>query len=316
MWDGPRDLPPGRSGYDAGPGVPAMLGFGHALGFGLVTAALISLSAVALSLQYSVTNIVNFAHGEMLTAGAFAAVAFQSVNSNLLLETLVGAAAGAAMAGLLNWGLLRPFAKQTSRLVILVVVTAAASQLIQGAFGLAFGLNEVVLRTPVQLATSYGIFLWTPLDVWIIAAALVVMLAVHALLHYTSFGLSQRAVADNATLAQISGINNRRTVSLTWLITGLLAGGAGVGLAATIGSFTNLIGFNFLLVTFAAAIVGGIGRVYGAMLGALIIGVVTELAGYYVSSGYKQEFALLVLLAFLVFRPWGLLRAHASAGMA
>ena len=293
-----------------------MVGFGHALGFGLVTAALVALSSVALSLQYSVTNIVNFAHGELLTAGAFAAVAVQAFSSNLLLETLVGALAGAALAALLNWGLLRPFTKHTSQLVILVVVTAAASQLIQGAFGVAFGLNEVVLRTPVELASSYGIFLWTPLDVWIIVAAVVVMLTVHASLRYTSFGLSQRAVADNPTLAQIAGINNRRTVSATWLITGLLAGGAGVGLAATLGSFTNLIGFNFLLVTFAAAIIGGIGRVHGAMLGALIIGVATELAGYYLNSGYKEEFALLVLLVFLVFRPWGLLRAQASAGMA
>ena len=293
-----------------------MVGFGHALGFGLVTAALVALSSVALSLQYSVTNIVNFAHGELLTAGAFAAVAVQAFSSNLLLETLAGALAGAALAALLNWGLLRPFTKHTSQLVILVVVTAAASQLIQGAFGVAFGLNEVVLRTPVELASSYGIFLWTPLDVWIIVAAVVVMLTVHASLRYTSFGLSQRAVADNPTLAQIAGINNRRTVSATWLITGLLAGGAGVGLAATLGSFTNLIGFNFLLVTFAAAIIGGIGRVHGAMLGALIIGVATELAGYYLNSGYKEEFALLVLLVFLVFRPWGLLRAQASAGMA
>jgi branched-subunit amino acid ABC-type transport system permease component len=292
------------------------MGFGHALGFGLVTSALIALSAVALSLQYGVTNIVNFAHGELLTAGAFAAVAFQSFSSNLLLETLVGAIAGAALAGLLNWGLLRPFTRRRSRLVILVVVTAAASQLIEAGLGLIFGLNEVVLSTPPQIASSYGIFLWTPLDISVMIAAVLVMLGVHGTLRYTSFGLSQRAVADNATLAQVSGINVKRTVSATWLIAGLLAGGAGVGLAATVGSFTTLLGFNFLLVTFSAAIIGGIGRVQGAMLGALIIGVITELAGYYLNSGYKQEFALLVLLVFLIFRPWGLLRAQSSAGMA
>jgi branched-chain amino acid transport system permease protein len=283
-----------------------MEGLFNALGFGLITAAIIGISAVALSLQYGVTNFANFAHGEFMTIGAFSAYGMQYFTSNLLLQVLFGAAVTAVFAMLMNIVAIQPFVRKGVRLSILLVVTAAVSQVVQGIISFGFGLDNVVLSRPVGLSHRYGPFIWTGLDIQIGIASVLVVIGLYALLRMTSFGRAQRAVADDPVLARVTGVNTRRIVTLTWFITGALAGGAGVALAATVGSFNNQLGFNFLLVTFAAAIIGGIGKVNGAIVGALIIGILTEVTGYYLSAGYKQEFALLALVIFLFVRPRGI----------
>ena len=283
-----------------------MVGLLNAIGFGLITAAIVGISAVALSLQYGVTNFANFAHGEFLTIGAYTAYAAQGLTHNLLLLVLIGAAATAIFAVLMNFAAIQPFVRRGVRLGILLVVTAAVSQIVQGILSFGFGLDNVVLRRPSEAAHQVGPFLWTTLDLQIGVTAVLVVVALYALLRFTTFGKAQRAVADNPSLARVTGVNTRRIVAVTWVMTGALTGGAGVALAATVGSFNNQLGFNFLLVTFAAAIIGGIGKVNGAIVGALIIGLVTEITGYYLSAGYKQEFALLALVLFLFIRPRGI----------
>jgi branched-chain amino acid transport system permease protein len=283
-----------------------MTGLLNALGFGLITAAIIGISSVALSLQYGVTNFANFAHGEFLTIGAYSAYAAQHFTNNLLLEVLAGATVSALFAMLMNIVTIQPFVRRGVKLGILLVVTAAVSQIAQGVISFSFGLDNVVLRRPADLSHKHGPFVWTTLDIQTGIAAVIVVAALFGVLRMTSFGRAQRAVADDPVLARVTGINTKRIVTLTWLITGALAGGAGVALAATVGSFNNQLGFNFLLVTFAAAIIGGIGKVNGAIVGALIIGIVTEVTGYYFNAGYKQEFALIALVLFLFVRPRGI----------
>jgi branched-chain amino acid transport system permease protein len=128
----------------------------------------------------------------------------------------------------------------------------------------------------------------------------------HLLLQYTSFGRALRAVSDDRQLARACGIDTGRVVNLTWLLAGGIAGLGGFTLAASSGSFDPGMGFGFLLVTFAAAVIGGIGRRYGAMGGALIVGIATELSAAYLSSGYKQVIAVGLLILFLLLRPAGL----------
>ena len=163
-----------------------------------------------------------------------------------------------------------------------------------------------------QVAHQVGPFLWTSLDEIIIAAAVVIFAGVFAVLYLTPFGRSQRAVADDIALARVKGIRADRVLWQTWLLVGALAGVAGVALAVTSGTFNNQLGFNYLLVTFAAVIVGGLGKVHGALIGAVIIGLVTEISGYYLSSGYKQVFALLLLALALILRPSGIFATEAA----
>jgi branched-subunit amino acid ABC-type transport system permease component len=289
-----------------------MTGFGDAVGSGIADAAVLVLSALAMTLQHSITRHANFAHGAFLTMAAYMMVAFSPVTGNLYLLALIGVALSAALAWAMNTTVLQPFRKVTSSLTVFLIVTFALETVFENSIAVGFGLNYVAITVPTQTAHRVGPFLWTPLEELIMVTAVVVVVAVFAVLKFTPFGREQRAVADDVVLARVVGIKANRVISYTWLLTGALAGLAGAALAATTGTFDNQLGFNFLLLTFAAVIVGGLGRPFGAVIGALIVGVVTALTGYYVSSGYAQVGALLILLLALLVRPQGLLRSSAG----
>jgi branched-subunit amino acid ABC-type transport system permease component len=137
--------------------------------------------------------------------------------------------------------------------------------------------------------------------------AIMVMIALHIMLKYTRLGKAQRAVADSAELARISGVSAAKIVNLTWLIAGAVAGLGGFVLAATTGTFDSTLGFGFLLPTFAAVIIGGIGKPYGAMIGAVFIGVTMEVGALYIPPDYKQSLAFVLLILVLLIRPTGIL---------
>ena len=283
-----------------------------AVGFGIVSGAIISLSTMAMSLQHSVTKHANFSHGELLTVAAYAMFAMQHLTDNVLLDGLVGLVVAALLALVLDEFVFKPFRTRTRRLVTLLVVTAAASQVLQGTFALIFGANYVTLQVPTTHARHVGPFLWTTTDEVVIGLAVVAFLVTHVVLRYTSFGRSQRAVADDADLARVCGVNTSHVIRWTWIAVGLLAGLGGATLAVYSGTFDNLLGFNFLLVTFAAMIVGGIGKMYGAVIAGLLIGIVTSVAGAYTNQGYNQLFALGLLAIVVLVRPSGLFNTRAA----
>jgi branched-subunit amino acid ABC-type transport system permease component len=289
-----------------------MTGFGNAVGSGIADAAILVLSALAMTLQHSITRHANFAHGAFLTMAAYMMVAFYPLVENLYLLALIGVVLSAVLALAMNTLVLQPFRKVTTSLTVFLIVTFALETVFENSIALGFGLNYVAITVPTQTAHHIGPFLWTPLEELIIAISVVVVTAVFVVLKFTPFGREQRAVADDPVLARVVGIKANRVIAYTWLLTGALAGLAGVALGATTGTFDAQLGFNFLLLTFAAVIVGGLGRPLGAVIGALIIGVVTSLTGFYVSSGYAQVGALMILLLALLVRPQGLLRSTAG----
>jgi branched-subunit amino acid ABC-type transport system permease component len=283
-----------------------------AVGFGIVSGAIISLSTMAMSLQHSVTKHANFSHGELLTVAAYAMVAMQHLTSNVLVDGLVGLVAAALLAVLLDEFVFKPFRTRTRRLVTLLVVTAAAALVLESTFALIFGANYVTLQVPTTPARHVGPFLWTTTDEVVIGLAVLAFLITHVVLRYTSFGRSQRAVADDADLARVCGVNTSQVIRWTWIVVGLLAGLGGATLAVYSGTFDNLLGFNFLLLTFAAMIVGGIGKMYGAVVAGLLLGVVTSVAGAYTNQGYNQLFALGLLALVVLVRPSGLFNTRAA----
>jgi branched-chain amino acid transport system permease protein/neutral amino acid transport system permease protein len=147
----------------------------------------------------------------------------------------------------------------------------------------------------------------------IIALSLGSMFSLHVLLSYTRLGKAMRATASNAALARSCGIRTDRIIDLTWLISGALCGASGVVLAINTTSFTSTTGGNYLLVIAAAAILGGIGRPYGAMLGALVIGLSTEVSAVYINPSYKSVVAFGLLVVVLLVRPSGILPGSTSA---
>jgi branched-subunit amino acid ABC-type transport system permease component len=275
------------------------------VGFGLVTASVLAISAVALTLQFSVTDVPNFSHGELMTIGAYTALEAQSFTSNLLVGALLAAASGSALALILNL-LLRRFIRAGAKRFVLFVITIAYGLLLQNVYQLVWGVDTRAYKLPLSEVHHIGPMILTGRQLAIIAIAVLAMLAVHVMLRYTKFGKAQRAVADNKELARVTGISVGRVVTITWLITGAMAGLAGFILGMTVGAITPTLGFNFLLTVFAAVIIGGLGKPYGAMAGALIIGLVTEVSALYIDPDYTSVLAFAILLLALAFRPQGL----------
>lgn len=279
-----------------------------ALGFGMVTAGIIALAAVGLSLQISVTNVPNFAHGELLTFGAYGALVAQFVSNNMFIDALAGMIAAGIVAFAINRFVLQSFIRIGTRRIYLLIVTAGLSLFLQNGLAVIFGQTDRVLTLPSDASKAYrvGPFIWTKIDISVMAAAVLVMGGLYLLLQHTKFGRAQRAVSDSAELARVSGVPVKRVVNLTWLIVGFLAGLSGFAVAITSGTVTPEMGSTVLLVVFAAAILGGIGKPYGALAAAVIIGIATEVSAAYINASYKQILAVGILVIAILFRPNGL----------
>jgi len=275
------------------------------VGFGLVTASVLAISAVALTLQFSVTDVPNFSHGELMTIGAYTVLEAQTLTSNLVVGAVLAAASGAILALILNL-VLRRFMRAGAKRFVLFVITIAYGLLLQNVYQLVWGVDTRAYTLPLSQVHHVGPMILTGRQLAIIAIAVLAMLSIHVMLKYTRFGKAQRAVADNKDLARVRGISVGRVVTITWLITGSMAGLAGFILGMTVGAITPTLGFNFLLTVFAAVIIGGLGKPYGAMAGALIIGLVTEVSALYIDPDYTTVLAFAILLLALAFRPQGL----------
>ena len=275
------------------------------VGYGLVTAAVLSLSAVALTLQYAVSRVANLAHGELLTIGAYGAYEALQLTGSVLLAAL-GAVVAGGLAGIaMNLGLIERFAGRPS--IVFVIATLGVSLVLQNALVLIFGAANKVYAIDQGSAHHLGPFVLTDAEILVLVSAAVVASALYVLLQRTKFGKALRAVSDNRELAAASGIPARRVITATWGIAGMVAGFSGFVLAETIGTFTPSLGFGYLLITLTAAVAGGLGRPYGTLVGALVVGLVLELAGAYTNSSYQLAFALGVLVILLLFRPNGIL---------
>ena len=274
------------------------------VGAGLATAAILALSAVAFTLEYAVSRIANFAHGEFLTIGAYAAYSTQGIfHQNVAAAAVVAAAAG-ALAGLdLNATVIEQFRGRSA--ITVLIATLGVALIVQNVLDLIYGAANVSYSFPQGSLHHVGPFLWTTSDIEVIISAQAVAGHIYLLLQRTRFGKAIRAVAQDRSLAQVSGIPARRIVMRSRVLAGAVAGFAGFALADTIGTFGPLLGFNFLLLTITAAVAGGLGRPYGTLGGALIVGLALQIAGTYTSSAYELVFAFLLLVVLMLFRPNG-----------
>lgn len=282
----------------------------ESIGFGLVTASVIALAAVGLSLQVSVTNYINFAYGDFMTFGAYVAYSVAAAGINFFLAAAIGGAVTGLLGLAANIAVFRSFIERRARLITLLVVTLGVSLILQNAIVVIWGTGAY--RYPIRMGSALhlGPLVLTPGAIILILLAALLMLALHFFLQYTRFGKAFRAVSNNNDLALASGIDVNRVVNWTWVVSGFFAGIAGVGLVLETNTLRPVVGFNELFLVFAAIIMGGIGRPYGAMLGALTIGLATEVSGMFVDSAYKSAIAFAILVAVLVFRPQGIFAAR------
>lgn len=286
----------------------------HAIGFGLVTASILALSSVGLTLQFGVTNYINFAYGELLTFGAyFTWVANSHYGWNIWVALLVGAIMVGIVGVILNVFILQPFIRRQYPVLFMLVVTFGLSLILSNLILALWGADFRSYTVAPDKQYNIGPFLLTGQQLIIIGISVVTMIAIHVLLTYTKLGKAMRAMSDNPTLARSCGINTELVTNFTWLLSGFLGGLAGVVLALNITSFQPAFGGDFLFVIFAAVILGGIGKPYGAMAGALVIGIVTEVAAVPLNSAYKNDAAFAILVLVLLLRPQGIFTSEGKA---
>ncbi len=285
--------------------------FVASLGFGLVTAAVLAIASVGFTLQFAVTDVLNLAYAAIMIFGAFIAYTVNQDGLSVWLGLVVAVAACALISVLLNVGVYAPFQRRGAAPITMVIVSLGMTLIIE------FGVQAVSGGTAVSYTMSNGPTLQagglnlTGVEVVILVLAVLVMAAVHGLLRYTKLGKAMRATAANRSLARNCGIRASRVITLTWAITGALCGLAGVVFAIDAGSFDATSTDIFLILILAAVFLGGPGQAYGAMLGALVIGLATEVSAVFIPADYKYVVAFVVLLVMLGVRPTGLLGARA-----
>jgi branched-chain amino acid transport system permease protein/neutral amino acid transport system permease protein len=276
------------------------------LGFGIVTAAILSLSAVAFTLEYSVTNVANLAHGEILTVGAYAAFLVHRTTGSAILAALAAAAAGGILAWAIHGAVVDRFLRRGVATMAIFIATLGVSFVVQNALVLLFGAANVAYTIPQGAPRPIGPFLWTGTELEIIVSALGITGALYVIIKHTKFGKSLRAVSQSRDLARASGISAHRVAAATWFLAGLVAGYAGFILAESVGTFNPYFGFSFFLITLTAAVAGGLGRPFSTLVGAIIVGIALEFTGGYNLASYNLAFAFAILALVVLFRPRGL----------
>ena len=281
------------------------------VGFGLVTASVLAIAAVGFTLQFGVTDVLNLAYGAIMIAGAFIAYVVNQAGAPVWIGLVAAVAACSLGSVLVNSGVYTPFQRRGTSPITLVIVSLGMTLIIE------FGVEAVAGGTGVSYTMSQGRtfhaggLILTTVQLVIIALSVVIMAGVHILLRYTKLGKAMRATAANQTLARNCGIRTSRVITVTWALTGALCGLAGVVFAIDSGSFDPTATDIFLVLILAAVFLGGPGQAYGAMLGALVIGLATEVSAAFIPPDYKYVIAFVILLVMLGVRPTGLLGAPA-----
>jgi len=283
------------------------------LGFGLVTASVLAVAAIGFTLQFSVTDVLNLAYGAVMIAGAFIAYVVNQAGLNVWVGLVAAVVACSVGSVLLNAGVYAPFQRRGASPITMVIVSLGMTLIIE------FGTQAIAGGTSVSYTMAQGPTVGagglelSAVQLVVIGLSLLVMAATHVLLRYTKLGKAMRATAANRTLARNCGIRTSRVITLTWAVTGALCGLAGVIFAMDAGSFDATSTDLFLILILAAVFLGGPGQAYGAMLGAVVIGLATEVSAAYITPSYKYVVAFVALLVMLGVRPSGLLGAGTGA---
>jgi neutral amino acid transport system permease protein len=279
---------------------------------GLVTGSIIALAAIGLSLVYGILKIVNFAHGDYLTFGAFMAFVVNVTWGGSMVFAVLFAMAATAFLGIaLELTLWRPIRRKGAGLVSLFIVSIGLALVLRNSLLLNWGggprrydvdVFQVYELGPIRLSLS---------QILVIAVAFTAIVLVGLALARTRLGKAMRALSDNRDLASVSGIDTDRITAYTWVLGAGLAGLGGVLQGLVQNAFTPNMGFQLLLPIFAAVILGGVGSAYGALAGGVALGLMMELSTWSllpadgVDPVYKPVVAFGALIAVLIFRPQG-----------
>jgi neutral amino acid transport system permease protein len=274
---------------------------------GIAVGSIIALAAVGLTLTYGILRLANFAHGDFLTLGAYLTLLANGFGINIWLAVVLGIV-GTILAVLLTEKLLwSPMRDRRASSTTLIIISIGLALFLRNGIILFWGGGNQNYDLPVAAAVNlFGIRI-AYYRLIVVGLAILAILGLHYLLQNTKIGKAMRAVADDIDLARVSGINVDQVVIWTWVIAGSLTALSG-GMYGLITAVRPNMGWFLILPMFAAVILGGIGNPYGAIAGALVIGIAQEVSTYWLPTEYKLGVALLIMVLVLLVRPQGLFK--------
>ncbi len=290
----------------------------------IVRAAELGLLALGVTMVFAVLRFANFAQGEFSIIGGYSALALVTAGLPLVPACLLAVCITGAVAVVCDRLLMRKIRKAPG--LVLLIASIGLSIFLRHVVAAIWGVNALSFPAP-QVSTHdiFGAFV-TTLQMWIVVIAVAAMFVFHGFLFRTRFGKALRALSDNRELAEARGINVERMIPVLWFVVGAYAGLGGIliGLETIL---TPEMGYNTMLPVFCAAILGGIGSIYGAILGALIIafaenalvtfdwswpvslfGLIPIDGPLYVPTGYKVAVSFVILVFALIFMPRGIMK--------
>lgn len=292
--------------------------------YGIVHGSIIALGAIGLTLIYGILGFANFAHGDLMTAGAYMALFLVtglfswigipdttfgplSFGLRMALAFPISMITVSAIAILLDRLIYRKLRRKGSSAVILAMSALGASFIIRMTILIIWGSDYIlfrpgVLRFAIQLPLGVKI---RPDQIFLVLAVFFLVTILHLFLQRTKMGKAMRATADNVNLARISGIDTERIIMWTWGIGGALAASGGILYGIDVQLHAGM-GWNFILPLFAATILGSIGNIYGALLGGFVIGIAQQVSTAFLLPTYKPAVAFFIMILILLFRPQGI----------
>lgn len=283
---------------------------------GILLGCIYALGAIGISLTFGILRFSNFAHGDTMTLGVYITLSFVWITDAhpLVVAPIAMALTSVAMLGM-DRAFYKPFRRSPP--IMTVIASFGLMLMIRSIVQFFWGTQVQAMQKGIQMPLAWlKPVLLREKQLLIVGGTVLLMVGVHLLLTRTKIGKAMRATSDNPELAALTGINTERVVQATWVLGASLAVAAGVFLAMDT-QVETMMGFKMLLPMFAAAILGGIGKPYGAVVGGLVIGIVEEMSAYpwfgdapLLAPGYKAGVAFAIMVIMLIWRPQGLLRGR------
>jgi len=272
----------------------------------IISFSIFALVAISFSLIYQTTRFFHFAHAVVFTAGAYFSFLFIQIIGWSYYTAIPAAIILALLLGsIIEFTIYKPLRKKKSSAIVLLLASLGIYIVLQNLISLFFGDDTKSIRTwEVREGLQvFGAYI-TPVQVIIIAASIVLVILVAGYLHLAKTGKAMRAVASDSELSKLSGIKSDRIILISFAVGSVLAGIAGILVALDV-DMTPTMGMNMLLMGVVAMIIGGVGSIWGIVLGSLLLASAQNLAVWYISSQWMDASAFVILLIFLLFRPQG-----------
>lgn len=271
--------------------------------YGIVLGSIIALGAIGVSLTFGILRFANFSHGDLMTLGAYFALMFVWLQLPIAVAFILAGVATALSAVAIDRVLYRRLRRTAP--VILLISSFGVALILRSLIQLLWGPDNHVYKSGIQMPFVIAGLRIKPDQLAILIGAVLLVVALHLFLRRTKTGKAMRAMADNVDLARITGIDTERVVLWTWVLGAALAAAAGTFLGMDT-RLNPVMGWRLLLDIFAAAVLGGIGSVYGAIVGGMVIGIAEEMSTLFISPPYKAAVAFAILVLMLIVRPTGL----------